>query len=76
MAHWRNYAHVVEVSFSDYVLRYIQTILALALLVLTAYTISFNDYASVRLSVFAVSAIFLCCTFSGLAAHNVFNHQC
>lgn len=50
----RNYAHVVDVPFWDYMIRIVQAVLALALVILTAYAVAFNNFASVRLSVFAV----------------------
>ncbi|CEJ81580.1 hypothetical protein VHEMI01701 [[Torrubiella] hemipterigena] len=53
MPHRRNYAHVVDVPFSLYLTRFFQALLAGCLLGLTAYAIAFNDFASVRLSVFA-----------------------
>lgn len=51
----RNYSHVVDVPFWDYMIRIVQAILAMALVILTAYTLAFNDFASVRLSLFTVS---------------------
>jgi hypothetical protein len=54
----RNYAHVVEVPFWDYMIRILQTVLALALIIFTAYTVVFKDFKAVRLAVFTVSRYF------------------
>ncbi len=51
----RNFAHVVEVPFTDYVLRITETIFALALIVLSTYTLIFYNYTAVRLALFTVS---------------------
>lgn len=51
----RNYDHVVDVPFWDYMIRILQAILALALVILTIYTLVFNDFPAVRLSLFTVS---------------------
>ncbi|KAL1860754.1 hypothetical protein Plec18170_001266 [Paecilomyces lecythidis] len=53
MPYRRNYTHVVEVPFWDYMIRFLQVILASALLILTAYTITLVNSASVRLSLFS-----------------------
>lgn len=53
----RNYAHVVDVPFWDYMIRILQAILALALVILTVYALVFDNYRSVRLSVFTVSIL-------------------
>lgn len=53
----RNYAHVVDVPFWDYMIRIVQAILALILIILTAYSVVSNNYASVRLSVFTASPL-------------------
>lgn len=59
MPHRRNYAHVVEVPVSTYVIRFFQAVLAGALVILTAYAIAFNDFPAVRLSIFAVCLLLL-----------------
>ena len=52
----RNYAHVVDVAFWDYMARISQVILALVLLILSAWTIVFVDSWVICLTLFTVSS--------------------
>lgn len=54
----RNYAHVVEVAFWDYMIRILQTVLALALVILAAWLVVFANTWPDQLALFTVSCYY------------------
>ncbi|KAI6785515.1 uncharacterized protein J7T54_007158 [Emericellopsis cladophorae] len=67
----RNYAHVVEVAFWDYMTRIVQTILALALVILSAWLVVFVNTWPDRLSLFAAAWDLTILGYYNIAVHGL-----
>merc|ERR1711988_654654 len=67
----RNYAHVVDVAFWDYMTRIVQTMLALALVILSAWLVVFVNTWPDRLSLFAAAWDLTILGYYNIAVHGL-----